>query len=68
MISKEAIRLANTLRDNPRGPNDIDAAMMLRVLADVYDVAHELIHSQTDQAAKATYAHLYDLLKGKRID
>ncbi len=68
MISKEAIRLANVLRDNPRGPHDVDAAMMLRVLADVYEVAHEMIHAQTEESCKATYAHLYDLLKGKRID
>lgn len=68
MISKEAIRLANILRDNPRGPHDVDAAMMLRVLADVYEVAHEMINAQTEQGCKASYAHLYDLVKGKIID
>ena len=68
MISREAVRLANILRDDPRGPHDVDAAMMLRVLADVYEVAHEMINAQTEQSCKASYAHLYDLVKGKRID
>jgi hypothetical protein len=48
----------------PRHQRDLDAAIMLRLLARVYDVTNELIDSKSPEQAGAAYDELVDLIKG----
>ena len=65
MISKEANDLADYLSTVPRHQRDLDAAIMLRLLARVYEVTNELIVSKSPEQASAAYDELVDLIKGQ---
>lgn len=64
MISKEANRLADRLSGMPRDKHDLDAAIMLRLLARVYEVAKETVEAQDVDKAAAAHYELVDLIKG----
>lgn len=64
MIVKEANDLADYLSNMPRHQRDLDAAIMLRLLARVYEVTNELIVSKSPEQAGAAYDELVDLIKG----
>lgn len=68
MITKKAERLANALQEMPRSENDLEAARMLRQLARVYEVAHEMVYAKTHEQSKAAYCEMIDLIKGKPND
>lgn len=65
-MKHKAHRLADRLLILPRGEEDIEAARMLRVMAEVYDVAAEMVFARTDAHSRAAYAEMIDLIKGKR--
>lgn len=65
-IKHKAHRLADNLLILPRGEDDIEAARLLRLMADVYDVAAEMVFARTHEHSKAAYAEMIDLIKGKR--
>jgi hypothetical protein len=65
MIPEEAKALADYLSGMPRHQRDLDAAIMLRLLARVYEVTKELIDSKSPQQAGAAYDELVDLIKGQ---
>ena len=65
-MKHRAHRLADQLLILPRGEDDIEAARMLRVMAEVYDVAAEMVFARTDAHSRAAYAEMIDLIKGKR--
>lgn len=65
-MKQKAQRLADQLLTLPRGEEDIEAARMLRVMAEVYDVAAEMVFARTDAHSRAAYAEMIDLIKGKR--
>lgn len=65
-IKHRAHRLADQLLILPRGEEDIEAARLLRMMAEVYDVAAEMVFARTDAHSRAAYAEMIDLIKGKR--
>lgn len=65
MINDEAYRLADRLANAPRDADDANAAFMLRLLARVYEVAREMILTNDETHAIATYDELVDLIKGR---
>ena len=65
---KKANRIAEKLLVLPRDEDDIEAAMMLKHMALVYEVAQELVFARTNDHSKNAYAELIDLIKGKQID
>lgn len=64
MIVKEANALADYLANMPRHQRDLDAAIMLRLLARVYEVAREMIVSNNEEQVMAAHDELVDLIKG----
>jgi hypothetical protein len=68
MVARKAERLANALLEMPRGENDIEAAAVLRQLARVYEVAHEMVWAKTHEQSKNAYLEMIDLIKGKPND
>ena len=64
MIVKEANALADYLSGMPRHQRDLDAAIMLRLLARVYEVAREMIVTSDQDKAIAAHDELVDLVKG----
>jgi len=64
-IKHKAHRLADNLLILPRGEDDIEAARLLRKMAEVYDVAAEMVFARTDAHSRAAYAEMIDLIKGK---
>jgi hypothetical protein len=67
-VVKKANRLADTLLESARGETDTEAAVMLRKLARVYEVAYEMVHARTHEHSKNAYAEMIDLIKGKAVD
>lgn len=65
-IKHKAHRLADQLLHMPRSEDDIEAARLLRLMADVYDVAAEMVFARTDAHSRTAYAEMIDLIKGKR--
>lgn len=63
-----AHELANYLRHLPRDEKDLEAAKMLEIMAEVYEVAKEMVFARTDAHSRAAYAEMIDLIKGKRAD
>lgn len=63
---KKAEKLADYLMDHARSDLDTDAAMMLRKLGRVYDVAYEMVWAKTHEHSKAAYLEMMDLIKGKQ--
>jgi hypothetical protein len=49
----------------PRHQRDLDAAIMLRLLARVYEVAKETIEAPDAEKAAAAHYELVDLIKGR---
>lgn len=64
----KAHELASHLRHLPRDEHDLEAARMLEVMAEVYEVAKEMVFARTHEHSKAAYAEMIDLIKGKRPD
>lgn len=64
-ISRKAERLADALQEMPRNEDDLEAALLLRKLVRVYEVAHEMVHAKTHDKSKAAYYEMIDLIKGK---
>ncbi len=64
-MRKRVEKLCEHLEMLPRGPEDLEAARMLRDLARVYEVAREVVMAKTHAHAKAAYAELIDIFKGK---
>lgn len=67
-IKHKAFRLADKLRHLPRDEDDLEAARLLERMAQVYDVAAEMVLARTDAHSRAAYAEMIDLIKGKQID
>ncbi len=65
MILEEAKALADYLSGMPRHQKDLDAAIMLRLLARVYQVAQEMIEAKTIDSSMAAHDELVDLIKGR---
>ena len=65
MIPEEAKALADYLSGMPRHQRDLDAAIMLRLLARVYEVAKETIDAPDAEKAAAAHYELVDLIKGR---
>jgi len=65
-IKHKAHRLADQLLVLPRSDDDIEAARLLRLMSEVYDVAAEMVFARTHEHSKAAYAEMIDLIKGKR--
>lgn len=63
-----AHELANYLRHLPRDEKDLEAAKMLEIMSEVYEVAKEMVYARTHEHSKAAYAEMIDLIKGKRVD
>ena len=49
----------------PRSEDDLEAARMLEKMAQVYDVACEMVFARTNEHSRAAYAEMIDLIKGK---
>lgn len=64
-VKHKAFRLADKLRVLPRDEDDIEAARLLERMAQVYDVATEMVFARTNEHSKAAYAEMIDLIKGK---
>jgi len=67
-VRGKANRIAAKLDTLPRDEDDIEAAKMLRRMAQVYEVAQEMVFARTDQQSRAAYSEMIDLIKGKQID
>lgn len=67
-VKHKAFRLADKLRHLPRDEDDLEAARLLERMAQVYDVAAEMVLARTDAHSRAAYAEMIDLIKGKQID
>ena len=65
-MRKRVEKLCEHLETLPRGPEDLEAARMLRDLARVYETAREVVMAKTHEHSKAAYAELIDIFKGKR--
>lgn len=63
-----AHELASYLRHLPRDEKDLEAAKMLEIMSEVYEVAKEMVYARTHEHSKAAYAEMIDLIKGKRVD
>lgn len=62
---KNANRYADYLLNNARSEMDTEAAVLLRKLGDVYDVAREMVMAKTHEHSKAAYLEMIDMIKGK---
>lgn len=62
---KQAEKLADYLLENARSELDTDAAVMLRKLGKVYEVAYEMVWAKTHEHSKNAYFEMIDLIKGK---
>ena len=65
-MRKRVEKLCEHLETLPRGPEDLEAARLLRDLAQVYEVAREVVMAKTHEHSKAAYSELVDIFKGKR--
>lgn len=65
-MRKRVEKLCEHLETLPRGDEDLEAARMLRDLAQVYEVAREVVMAKTHDHSKAAYAELVDIFRGKR--
>lgn len=61
----KAHELANYLRHLPRDERDLEAAKMLEVMSEVYEVAKEMVFARTHEHSRSAYAEMIDLIKGK---
>lgn len=62
---KQADKYADYLMDHARSDLDTDAAVLLRKLGSVYDVAREMCYAKTHEHSKAAYLEMIDLIKGR---
>ena len=65
-MRKRVEKLCDHLETLPRGPEDLEAARLLRDLARVYEAAKEVVLAKTHEHSKAAYSELVDIFKGKR--
>jgi hypothetical protein len=65
MKLKNPETLAVYLEDNARSEMDNEAAVSLRRLWRVYEVAYEMVWARTHEHSKAAYVEMIDLIKGK---
>lgn len=63
---RKALDLAAYLRNLPRDEKDLEAAKMLEEMAEVYEVAKEMVFARTDSHSRAAYAEMIDLIKGPK--
>lgn len=61
----KALDLAAYLRNLPRDEKDLEAAKMLEEMAEVYEVAKEMVFARTHEHSKAAYSEMIDLIKGR---
>ncbi len=62
---KQADKYADYLMDNARSELDTEAAVLLRQLGRVFDVANEMVRAKTHEQSRAAYLEMIDLIKGK---
>lgn len=62
----KALDLAAYLRNLPRDEKDLEAAKMLEEMAEVYEVAKEMVFARTHEHSKAAYSEMIDLIKGPK--
>ncbi len=67
-VAKKIERLALYLDDNARGPEDNEAAALLRKMREVYGVAYEMVWAKNPDHSRAAYYEMIDLIKGKAND
>ena len=63
---KKHEQLAVFLEDNARCPDDNEAAIMLRRLGRIYEVAYEIVWAKNREHQNAAYKELENLIKGKQ--
>ncbi len=61
-------KMADRLREHPRGEEDLDTAAAIEKLATVFFVAREVVIASTHEKSMAAYRELIDLIKGKAVD
>jgi hypothetical protein len=61
-------KMADRLREHPRGEEDLDTAAAIEKLATVFFVAREVVVAGTHEQSMAAYRELIDLIKGKAVD
>ena len=62
---KKYEQLAIFLEDNARGPDDNEAASVLRNLGSIYEAAYEVVWAKNREHQNAAYRALEGLIKGK---
>jgi hypothetical protein len=67
-VKYRAHQLADQLLHMPRNEDDIEAAKLLRQMAEVYEAARDVVLAKTHEQSKAAYAELIDIFKGKKND
>lgn len=67
-VKYRAHQLADQLLHMPRNEDDIEAAKLLRQMAEVYEAARDIVLAKTHEQSKAAYAELVDIFKGKKND
>lgn len=65
-MRKKVEKLCEHLETLPRGPEDLEAARVLRDLARVYEAAREVVMAKSHDHKNAAYSELVDIFKGKR--
>lgn len=68
MVKTKADALADWLEDRSRNSMDTEAARLLRYFAKIHGAAHDMVYARDDQASKAAYCEIVDLIKGKQGD
>ncbi len=64
-MRKRVEKLCEHLETLPRGPEDLEAARLLRDLVRVYEAAREVVMAKTHEHSKAAYGELVDIFKAK---
>ena len=64
-IKKKAYDLAKFVEDTATDPLHSEAAKMMRKLADIADVAHEMVNARTNDHSRDSYKNMIELIKGK---
>lgn len=57
-----AEELAVLLEENARHDEDLETAMLLRKLYEVYEVAAEVVYAKTHPESKAAYSRMIDVI------
>jgi len=57
-----AEELAVLLEENARHDEDLETAMLLRKLYEVYEVASQVVYAKTHPESKAAYSRMIDVI------